>query len=343
MNECKLIIQCPVCGREQIEGDNVACRQCSFQFAYITYFAGEKSVLLWQQKVKDHKLNYEKQQNVEANNKLILGRDSIGFISRKNNELQIIYGDGRKPFIEKNVMTYVTGDNNYAILSVDGTVKVFGDNTYGQCNVAEYKELSDISISNTCTYLVRKDGRVNLAGAVDENARKGIENWKDILSISASDQMVIGLTKSGTIQVESLSDRNTSSVSKISGWKDVKKVKVHGTRCIALFEDGTVKTSWEDEHTTEIEKWNGITDIACDDSFVLGLTSQKGVLLAGKARNKLFDAGRSEAVSWNNIVAISVSNYTIGGCDTEGNLHIAGKMGGKRDEFIKEWASLLNH
>lgn len=154
--------------------------------------------------------------------------------------------------------------------------------------------------------------------------------------VSASEQLWVAVTKTNTLKV-SASKLAQINKEKISGWANVSKVCVHSNKCVALKKDGTVNVSWDDEFSDDINNLKEIEDILYDGTYVIALDSHGKVHLIGKAKNKFLDAGRSEASTWEDIVAISCSSYAICGYDSEGNLHFAGKVGGKNNELIDEW------
>ena len=331
---------CPVCGKGQIEGIDCTCLNCNFQYAFVTYFAGETGKALWKQKVQDYKdkLGYDLGKAIESDrlksneDTLVMGRDSVGYISSETKVLRVVFGDGRQAIEEENVDQYLSNDNNSAIRYADGTVKVYGDNTYGQCDVSDYSNIVDMALSATCIYLVNNNGKVTIVGSIDKRIKNAIMRWKDIRTIVASEMLVIGTTNTGEIKVTALSDSRT--LNKIKEWVGVRKICLHGCESVALFDDGTVKVFGADK---EAEDWKEITDIAYDGTYIIGLTSQKTIKLAGKARNVFLDAGRKDAAAWTNIESISCSKTAIVGYDTQGEIHIAGKMGTDIDSLKKEW------
>ena len=331
---------CPVCGKEQTEENNCACLNCNFAYAFVTYFAGEAGRALWKQKAYDYKekVEFDLRKQAEPDklksnkNTLVVGRDSVGYISADTKRLRVVFGDGRKAIEEENVDQYLSNDSNLAILYADGTVKVYGDNTYGQCDVGNYSDIVDIAMSASCIYMVNNDGRVTVAGSIESKMKNAIVRWKDIKTIFASERLVIEITNTGEIKVTASID--SSRLNRIKEWNGAKKICLRGRESVALFDDGTVRVFGADK---EAEDWKEITDIAYDGTYIIGLTSQKTIKLAGKARNEFLDAGRKEADAWTDIESISCSKTAIAGYDTCGDLLIAGKMGTDIDSLKKEW------
>lgn len=327
---------CPVCGSEQKDIAINDCYTCKFQFPFVTFWASPKSFSLWNNKVQEYKTRYQKSEDMADKNKLILGRDSVGILASAEHTLKIIFGDGRRISTYDNIEKYVSNNNNSAFVFRDGTVKVEDDNTYGQCNVQGYSDIKDIELSPTCVFLVRNDGSITAVGAIDEKIKSDISSWNDISMVSASEQLCVVVTNSNTIKV-SASKMVQINKDKMLGWSNILKVCVHNDKCVALTRDGKVNVSWDDEFIDDINNLKDIDDILYDGTYIIALDSSGKVHLVGKAKNKFLDAGRVDASTWKDIVAISCSNYAICGYDSEGNLHFAGKVGGKNNELLDEW------
>jgi hypothetical protein len=105
---------------------------------------------------------------------------------------------------------------------------------------------------------------------------------------------------------------------------------------VALRRDGTVAFFGKKrDPKREVEQWKDIATIDAEYQYVVGVTRQGQVVLAGQ-KNDLTDMGRSEAAQWKNIVAVACSRAGIGGLSLDGTLHLAGNVTGAK-ELCDRW------
>ena len=90
------------------------------------------------------------------------------------------------------------GHAHVAILNDDGTVSVYGNNQYGQCNTKNWKEITKVSAGDFHTVAIKKDGTV-LATGDNTYGQCNVENWRQIVDIYANKGLTMGVDSNGEV------------------------------------------------------------------------------------------------------------------------------------------------
>ncbi len=91
------------------------------------------------------------------------------------------------------------GDWHLVALCADGTVLAAGDNSLGQCDVDEWKDIVAIGAAGKTTAALSKDGKVLLTGELAEGAWADAANWTGIVNMLVEKTTLAGLKDDGTI------------------------------------------------------------------------------------------------------------------------------------------------
>lgn len=329
-------VNCPICKTViTIDGFNVvACGKCSFEYAFIRYLSGDNSRKIFQEKINTAKRKYSLSL-IERNsnpNRFTLTGDSIAYISADTNTLSIIKDNNIEHI--SGVLQYSASERNTAILYEDGKVSVQGDNSYGQCSTESIKDIICVLCAPNCVYAVNKVGQVTIVGAVIDNK---IKKWKNIKTLACGSFHVLGLSKDGTVLIAGdMLDNNM--IESVSNWKNVKSIAAATDCGVALFRDGTVGFAGrKNDYRNEVESWEKIVSIGVDSSYVIGITEDGEIKLAGSCKAFL-DMGRSAAKEWKNVIAVTCSRSGIAAITEDGSLKIAGNFSGNIDEVCDAWA-----
>ncbi len=329
-------MKCPICKSViPIDGHNAAkCGKCGFAYAFIRYAAGDESREILRKKAETARRNYVLS-TIEQNNtpnRFTLTGDSVAYITANTNTLIIIHDDNAVK--TSGVLQYSASERNTALLREDGRVSVKGDNSYGQCDVQKLRDIVYISCAPNCLYAVNKEGDVSIVGAVIDN---NIKEWKNIKTIACGSFHVLGLTGDNTVMVagDMLDNNMTETVSK---WKNVKSIAAATDCGVALFQDGTVGFAGrQNDSRKEVESWEKIVSVSVDSSYVIGITEEGEIKLAGSCKAFL-DMGRSAAKDWKNVIAVTCSRSGIAAVMEDGTLKIAGNFSGNIDKVCDAWA-----
>lgn len=337
-------LMCPVCGAQKKDASifNYSCERCKFDFAFVKFFADDYSKEHWLNAVNEYKKQESKTNDDVTGDYISICRDSVSFFSAKKNEVITLFGDGRKTEKHKNVAKFVNNDNNYAVLNLDGTVEVHGDNSYGQCNVSVAENVKFITLSSTCVFIVDSNKNIHTFGSLTQRAQEIMKKWRNVEKLVVSDSLIISVDSSNKIRCIDLTDGLVETIKDIESWNNVKKICLYKGSCVALLEDGNIVMSPEGDAYREIKTWEDIIDIVYDGTYVVGLTINGDIRLAGKCKSIILDAGRKDVISWRNMVSICSSNYAFGGYDKEGKLHLTGRFGGRAERLKEEWEEVIH-
>lgn len=102
-------------------------------------------------------------------------------------------------------------------LKADGTAVAVGTNEQGQCNVDEWSDLIAISAGDYHTVGLKSDGTV-LTTDPDPSVQAEISSWQDIVAISAGYGYTLGLKSDGTVVAAGFGADGQSDV---DGWSNI--------------------------------------------------------------------------------------------------------------------------
>lgn len=102
-------------------------------------------------------------------------------------------------------------------LKADGTAVAVGANEQGQCNIDEWSDLIAISAGDYHTVGLKSDGTV-LTTDPDPSIQAEISSWQDIVAISAGYGYTLGLKSDGTVVAAGFGADGQSDV---EGWSNI--------------------------------------------------------------------------------------------------------------------------
>lgn len=182
--------------------------------------------------------------------------------------------------------------------------------------------------SGSSLFGLKADGSVNVAAP--NGLWSEVEQWQDIVSISASDYFVLGLKMDGTVQVDSWKSSNDEEndrlawIPELSKWTDIVAVSAGTYNAVGLRANGTVVVLGEqnrEKYWREIEQWQNIITISTGPyGDTLGLKADGTLLSAGG----YIANGDWDVSQWHNIVDFSVGYHQVLGVKSDGTVVAAG-------------------
>lgn len=113
-------------------------------------------------------------------------------------------------------------------LREDGTVVAVGDNSYGQCNVSEWKDIKAIAAGDWHTVGLCEDGTV-VSTKPDSNkypnlytAACDVKDMEGIIEIAAGTGYTIGLKENGTVEALGFNDNHQRDETETDEWNNIK-------------------------------------------------------------------------------------------------------------------------
>ena len=174
----------------------------------------------------------------------------------------------------------------------------------GQDDVDDWRDIVAVSASEGHTVGLKTDGTVVAVGD-NKYGQCEVSSWRDIVSIYATSYMTVGLTSNGIVLTTNSSTDELTDVIAIGGM---------GSSVIALKADGTVVSTDVDYNTSG---WSDIVEISTSDGCVAGLKSDGTVVVIASSSysSKLY-----EASNWNDIVSVSANETHIVGLKSDGSV-----------------------
>lgn len=222
-------------------------------------------------------------------------------LSLNSNDKDFIFSELQK--VERNPLIISTGEvfpSHIVVLNANGSVWAFGDNSQGQCNVKEWKDIVAISANDYITIGLKEDGTCVSCGwnGLKNTGQKNVDTWKDIVAISAGGTHTIGLKKDGTVVAIGANDYGQCNVKE---WKDIVAVAAGTAHTIGVKKDGTVVAcgnNWKGQ--CNVKGWTDIVAVSASSEHTLGLKKDGTVVACG---NNYY--GQCDVKNWKDIIAIS--------------------------------------
>lgn len=207
--------------------------------------------------------------------------------------------------------------NGYGIACVksDGTVLTIGDHECGQFNLADWREIVAVKVSNYITVGLKSDGTVMMSGW-DLGTWFNAKKWNNIVDIDVGFNTIVGLKDDGTVVV------TDESFHGVNNWSNIIAVGIGDRFIVGLKYDGTVIVETQREKYSDngypccrepivdlcdVYDWQNIVAISAGYKSVFGLTSDGQVVVAGEQRREVCDVS-----SWRDVVAIEGASGIIG-------------------------------
>lgn len=203
---------------------------------------------------------------------------------------------------------------------------------------------------------LRADGRVVAAGDDLGDQDFNVQDWRDIIGITAVGDDTFALRSNGTVTKELHEDENENNWygifeehrQEIKRWKNIVAISGGGngfTGCghiVGLRADGTVVAAGNNnDGQCNVEAWHDIVAIAAGTNHTVGLRSN-GTVVSTKYSRKDDIFARDQVQDWRNIIAIAAGKHTVG-LRSDGTVAITGGDGDRpfdRNQ-IREWRDIV--
>lgn len=210
-----------------------------------------------------------------------------------------------KPLFLQEDTVISAGEYHTVGLRADGTVIATGDNTYGQCDVMDWKNIVAVSAGMNHTVGLKANGKVVAAG-YNMYSQCEVNDWSDITAISAGEKHTVGLKSDGTVIA---TGDNSYGQCDVDNWADIVAVSVGSFHTIGLKSDGTVVAAGSSiDGRSDVDNWKDIVAISVGYYHTVGLKSDGTVIAVGYNND-----GQCNVEDWVDIVAVSASfGHTVG-------------------------------
>lgn len=235
--------------------------------------------------------------------------------------------DGKNTYLQNDI--YISAGASHAVaLKSDGTViatKYIDDPTYsiddyvGQCDVDEWKDIVAVSAAKYCTVGLKSDGTVVAVGS-NEWGQCDINGWSNVAAVAAGGDHTVGLKSDGTVvAVGSDSD----GACDVEDWTGIVAIAAGSYHTVGLKYDGTVVATGNNSYgACDVEDWSDIIAVSAGYHYTVGLKSDGTVVAVG-----LNDYGVCDVDNWKEIVAVSAGFDHNIGLKSDGTVVAAGGKG----------------
>jgi uncharacterized repeat protein (TIGR02543 family) len=193
-------------------------------------------------------------------------------------------------------------------LRSDGTVVAVGDNSYGQCDVGGWIDITQLAAGIHHTVGLRSDGTVIAIGS-NMYGQCNVTDWTDIIQVVAGGAHTVGLKSDGTVIAVG---SNSYGQCDVGDWTDIVQVAAGRLHTVGLKRDGTVvAVGWSYPLEGDIGDWTGITQVAAGRAHTVGLKSDGTVVAVGDNGD-----GQCNVGNWNLLLEVLTIHSTDGGTVT---------------------------
>lgn len=211
--------------------------------------------------------------------------------------------------IWNNLVDIAAGEQFVVGLKDNGTVIADGHNGDGQINVKEWNNVIDIDAGSRFTVALTEDRQLLFTGYCNNQVKDFEEHkdeWKDVISISASGGEkggmgkghTVGLTSNNTLVAVGDNTYGQCDFSDTEKWSDIIKVATGDWYTVGLKSDGTVVMTGENfsgyKYIDEeiLNKYDNIVDIAAGYGQTILLTEDGEIICFG-----LNDDGKCDGIN----------------------------------------------
>ena len=200
-----------------------------------------------------------------------------------------------------------------------------GNNSHGQCNVSEWRDIVAVAAGEKITIGIKKDGSVLYTGLKQPD--DDFDLWTDITDITISEhtqgRTIYGLKKDGTVVTSSRCSWHRAD------WNDIIAVSASSQHLVGLKKDGTVVSTGLNKN---ISKLRNIVAISARSSEVVALRQNGTVTETPLCLYK--------QENWTDIIAVSSVFYLKAGLKKDGTVIAAGNDK-KAIRAVSKWKDIL--
>ena len=213
-----------------------------------------------------------------------------------------------------------------------------------QRSMALWDGIAERSGFDSCFYQVvvlNSDGTVSAKG-VDEG-QLDVEDWTDIISVSAGTHHTVGLRSDGTVvstKPKNAGDR--AGQNNVTGWTGIVAISAGAGHTVGLKADGTVVSTTIISNPKygmgqdKVSGWSDIVDIVAGAYHTVGLKADGTVVAVG-----LNSDGQCDVLAWNDIVDIAAGVQHTVGLRSDGTVIAVGANGFGQCN-VEEWMDIVS-
>ena len=185
-------------------------------------------------------------------------------------------------------------------LAADGTVLACGDDSFGQCDVSGWKDVTAVAAGAYHTAALLSDGTVKAAGRNSEG-QCAVEKWRDVVRIACGDYATFGLTSRGELLCAGF-----NYVGEAADWTGLTDLAGGSYNLAVRVVDGSV---WACPRLEGQAKLDGCAALAVSTGYAVGAMED------GSAVSTAFDLS-----GWEDVVALDAGTTAVLGLELSGRV-----------------------
>ena len=234
---------------------------------------------------------------------------------------------GQRFDAEENIIGVASGVSHGVVLLRNGTVKAAGKNSFHECDVSQWKNITAIAAADYYTIGIHSDGTAVIAGQY-----KHVGGWQNIVRVVGNRLCAYGLKADGTV-VLAYDYKDYYGSSDVCKWENITDIACGELHCVGLQSDGHVVVDGMDIiNRREVRSWDQIIAVAAGYRHTVGLRSNGTVVAAGSN-----DEGQCNVAQWTDVVAIAAGGDRTLGLRSDGTFLLAGDFKKDSIQNISAW------
>ncbi len=217
-------------------------------------------------------------------------------------------------------------------LKTDGTVMTTNTNEDGQCDVEDWSDIVQITATGSHTVGLKSNGTVVATGN-NEDGQCDVENWSDTVQIISGNDYTVGIKSDGTVMA---TGNNEDGQCDVEDWTDIVQVAAGEGYTVGLKSDGTVvATGNNEDDQCNVDNWTDIVQITVGDRVTVGLRTDGEVMITGTN-----DDDQYGVRFWEDIVKIATGEHHTVGIKSDGTVVAEGDD--RFDEcYVEDWTDIV--
>ena len=221
--------------------------------------------------------------------------------------------DSRLGILCDNALSVSAGKEHILVLLKDGTVRAFGDNTYGQCGCDSLSGAIAVAAGDHHSLVLMEDGSVRTFGD-NTYGQCGASNWTNIIAITAGARHSAAITAEGSA-IGCGSD-NSGQIA-LHGYTDTVAITAGDYSTVLTFRDGSIAVLGNIAiETFASREWKDVVSVAVGNSHLIALISGGRILYAGSPAY----TDTEEAVTWTRVRTVACGSETVYAIDATGSI-----------------------
>ena len=175
--------------------------------------------------------------------------------------LVLLEEEKEEAIVFRDPQTVIAEDGSVILLCMpDGSVKAYGDNSEGQCEVENWGDVVAVSVNVTQSLGLDANGTVYAAGK-NTRGECDVGTWKDVVAVEAGFYASFGLREDGTVVACGDTERYDGEIGSWSNIKAISAMPGNEYGLAALDTEGNVFCAGFEQELSAVTGWEDVEHI----------------------------------------------------------------------------------